>query len=286
MTSLNTSATGLDTMQTGMDVIANNIANVNTVGFRGSQVHFADAYYDALKLASKTIPVNTQVGNGVAVEGTATHFTQGALQITNTPSDVGIQGNGFFATSGAVGATPTSYTRSGQFIMDNSRYIRGQDGSYVNGTGNFGLVAANAKLPIPTGVLANLTAVRIPQSLANGELVTGYSIGADGAISVTGNLGSAAVIGYLALATFPDNTGLQQTAGTNFAATAASGTPSYYAPTQGTAGSVQGGAVESSNVNLSAEFSNMIITQQAFNACAKGLTVSDQILQTTIGLKR
>jgi flagellar hook protein FlgE len=286
MSSLLTSASGLDSLQTGLDVISNNIANVNTVGYRGNQTQFQDLLYNTQQVATSTIPVNTAVGSGTGVVATVTQFQQGALQATGNATDVGIEGDGFFVTTGALTETPTNYTRAGQFVVDNNRYLRAQDGSYVTGSGQFALVAGSKSFPAPTGPINNLSVVQIPQALADGEQVTNYSIGTNGAINVTGSGGSTQVIGYLALATFRDNTGLQQTAGTNFNATPASGPATYYSPGQGTAGLTQGGAIENSNVNLTTQFSNMIITQQAFDACARGLTVSNEVLQTAIGLKR
>ena len=286
MSSFFSSASGIDSAQTGIDVIANNIANVNTVGYRGNQTQFVDLLYNASQVADKQLPVSIADGSGSKVAATVTQFTQGSLQNTGVSSNLAIQGDGFFALGDTATATPSSFTRAGNFVTDASGFLRTSSGLYVNGVGNFGTVASSKDYPAPTGALNSLTAVQIPQTFADGQAVSSYSIGAGGAIVATGANGGSVVVGYVPLATFRDNTGLSQSVGSNFTATPASGAATFYASGQGTAGTTQGGSVENSNVDLATQFSNMIITQQAFNASAKGLTVSNEILQTAIGLKR
>lgn len=269
-----------------MDVIGNNVANINTVGFRSSVAKFADVYYNQIRGANKMVPEDTTVGIGSKVQGTQIQFAQGGLQATGVSSNVGINGNGFFITSGSSTTTASAYTREGSFVVDASGYLRTPDGNFVNGVGSFGSKASKSSFATPSGAVTNLAAVQIPQTMSDGSPVANYSIGNDGGITVSGSNGSSVVVGYLALGTFQNQNGLTQQGGTYFTPTAASGAVVNYIPGQGVAGSTSGGYVENSNVDLAQEFSNMIIDQQAYNANARALTVSNETLQTAIGLYR
>ncbi len=232
---------------------------------------------------------------------TDTQFTQGAFQRTDIPTDVGLAGDGFFmlgATSAST--TPAVYSRAGNFTVDLDGYLRSQDGNYVLGTlgtaagsGFSTSVATNTSSAVTytTATAATgLVAVRIPTSITGGtpspQNVASFSIGSDGKIVVTGDNGASSAIGFLSVATFPNNEGLSSGANTNWSASDAAGTPSANPPGTGKAGKTQSGVLELSNVDIAQEFSEMIVTQRGFDANARTITTSDEMLQTVTNLKR
>ncbi|WP_429080448.1 flagellar hook protein FlgE [Aeromonas bivalvium] len=146
--SFNNALSGVNAAQKDLNVTANNIANVNTIGFKESRAEFADIYANSIFVNSKT-----QVGNGVATGAVAQQFHQGALQITNNSLDLAIQGNGFFVTSDGVNALDRTYTRAGAFKLNENSYMVNNSGSYlqgyeINADGTPKAVSLNATKPI------------------------------------------------------------------------------------------------------------------------------------------
>jgi flagellar basal-body rod protein FlgG, Gram-negative bacteria len=252
--SLYVAKTGLEAEQTRMDVIANNLANVNTSGFKGSRAVFQDLLYQNLtqpgaqSSQSTQYPSGLQLGTGVRPVSTERLMTQGNLTQTGNSLDVAINGQGFFQVLEPNGTI--SYTRDGTFQLNN----QGQ------------LVTANGYLVQPT--------VTIP---ASAQSVT---IGNDGTVSVT-LPGQAAPqqVGALQLASFVNPTGLQSIGDNLYLQTGSSGAPNTGQPTLNGLGSVQQGYLESSNVNVVAELVDMISTQRAYEVNSKAVTASDQMLQ-------
>lgn len=248
------SKTGLDAQQTQMDVIANNLANVSTTGFKGSRAVFEDLIYQTLRQpgAQSTqqtqIPSGLQIGTGVRPISTERLQTQGNLTQTSNRLDVAIQGAGFFQVLMPDGTT--SYTRDGSFQTNNQ-------GQLVTSSG----YAVQPAITIPTSALS-------------------VTIGTDGTVSIT-QAGSPAAtqIGSLQLATFINPTGLQSQGQNLYQETASSGTPSVGTPGTNGAGTLQQGYVEASNVNVVSELVNMIQTQRAYEINSKAITTSDQMLQ-------
>lgn len=248
------SKTGLDTQQTQMDTIANNLANVNTSGFKRSRAVFQDLLYQTLRqpggqTSQQTqLPSGLQIGTGARPVATERIFTQGNLQQTGNNKDVAIQGNGFFQVLMPDGTT--AYTRDGSFQAD-----------------------ANGQLVTSAGYLVQ-PAITIP---ANALTVT---VGRDGTVSVT-LPGSPAQnqIGSLQLATFLNPAGLESKGENLYVETAASGTPNTTAPGANGAGTLVQGYVETSNVNVVEELVNMIQTQRAYEINSKAVQTSDQMLQ-------
>jgi flagellar basal-body rod protein FlgG len=246
--------TGLDAQQTQMDVIANNLANVSTNGFKGSRAVFEDLLYQTLRQPGAQssqqtqIPSGLQIGTGVRPVATERLMTQGNLSQTGNELDVAISGAGFFQVLMPDGTT--AYTRDGSFQKDSQ-------GQLVNSSG----FPIQPNLTIP----ANALSVTIAQ---------------DGTVSVTQAGVTAPVqIGNLQLATFINPAGLQSMGSNLYQETASSGTPSTTVPGTNGSGLLNQNYVETSNVNVVEEMVNMIQTQRAYEINSKAITTSDQMLQ-------
>ncbi|HNZ57085.1 MAG TPA: flagellar basal-body rod protein FlgG [Methylophilaceae bacterium] len=254
MRSLWISKTGLDAQQTQMDVIANNLANVSTSGFKRSRAVFEDLIYQTIRQPGAQssqqtqLPSGLQLGTGVRPVATERIFTQGNLQLTSNDKDVAIQGAGFFQVLLPDGST--AYTRDGSFQTDSQ-------GQLVTASG----------FPLQP-------AITIP---ANAQSLT---IGRDGTVSVTTPGASAPTqVGAIQLATFINPAGLQAKGENLYVETSASGNANTNAPGANGAGLLTQGYVETSNVNVVEELVNMIQTQRAYEINSKAITTSDQMLQ-------
>ncbi|SDU24975.1 flagellar hook protein FlgE [Verrucomicrobium sp. GAS474] len=301
--SLFSAVSGLVNHQTAMDVIGNNIANVNTTGFKASTAEFGQAFSQNARLANTSTPIGLDIGLGSRIEGTVTDFSQGAFQRTDVPSDVGISGSGMFTvnTASTASAGATVYTRAGNFVTDVNGYLRTSDGYYVQGyTGTGTSLGFNTTLgstytapTAPTGAVAqaSLSNIQIPTSMYDSTTGTtlqisgsGFSIGTNGAITVTDSAGTSAIIGYVTLASVQNQNGLSDQGQGYYTTTAASGSASYYAADTGPVGATQAGALELSNADVATQFSNMIVIQRGYDANAKVITTSSQMLQTAVNM--
>ena len=242
--------TGLDAQQTQLDVIANNLANVSTNGFKRSRAVFEDLLYQTIRQPGAQssqqtqIPTGLQLGSGARPISTAHLFSQGNLQKTDNSLDVAIQGEGFFPILLPDGTT--GYTRDGSFQKDNQGQIVTSNGYPLS-----------PNITIPANALS-------------------VSIGTDGTVSVTQS-GSAAStqIGSIQVATFINAGGLQSMGQNLFLETAASGTPTPNTPGLNV---VNQGYVETSNVNVAEELVSMIQTQRAYELNSKVISTSDAML--------
>lgn len=246
--------TGLDAQQTQMDVIANNLANVSTTGFKRARAVFEDLLYQtmrqpgALSSQQTQLPTGLQIGTGVRPVATERIFTQGNLQQTGNAKDVAISGSGFFQILMPDGTT--AYTRDGNFQTDNQ-----------------GQLVTSSGFPVQP-------AITIP---ANTQSIT---IARDGTVSILQSGSSTPVqVGALQLATFVNPAGLESKGENLYAETVASGNPSTNTPGTNGAGALIQGYTETSNVNVAEELVNMIQTQRAFELNSKAITTSDQMLQ-------
>jgi flagellar hook protein FlgE len=424
---------GLTAESTALSAIANNLSNQSTTGYKDTQVQFSDLFYQSLGTTGSGDPI--QVGAGTEVSGMPSLFTQGDISATGVPTDVAIQGTGFFAVENSSGVI--DYTRAGDFSVDANNYLVTSDGQQVLGypavngvvdsgagiaplqlgagtispptpTANVELTAnldASAtvgtvfstpvqiydslgaartltatftntgpntwsySLSIPsadlnpttvagppvvvtpatgilatgtltfngngvltadtaatggtvTGGLSNITAIPITgladgasdqtfnwnvlngtspvltqvaaassttsiaqDGSSSGSLVN-FSIGSDGTITGSFSNGETQALGQLALANFANDNGLQLNGNTDFTPTLASGPAVIGIPGQGVLGTLSGGSLELSNVDIATEFANLIVAQRGFEADAKAVTTFDQILQDTIALKQ
>jgi len=246
--------TGLDAQQLNIDVVANNLANVSTTGFKRSRAVFEDLLYQTLRQPGakssqqSEIPSGLQLGTGVRPIATERIFTQGNLTQTGNPLDLAINGNGFFQITLPDGTT--AYTRDGSF--------------QINSQGQ--LVTASGYTVAP--------AITIP---ANTLSIT---VSPDGIISVqqAGNP-TPVQVGQLQLASFTNPAGLQSMGENLYLETAASGAPSTNTPGTNGLGVLNQGYLETSNVNVAEELVKMIEAQRAFELNSRAITASDQMLQ-------
>jgi flagellar hook protein FlgE len=414
---------GLTAESTALSTIANNLANQNTTGYKDTQVQFSNLFYQNLGTTGAGDPI--QLGAGTEIGSMPSNFTQGSVSATGVPTDVAIQGDGFFVVQ-QDGVT--SYTRAGNFSVDQNNFLVTSEGQdvlgypAVNGVVNTGqavgplqlgagtisppTATANVEIqtnldatatpgsangtystpvtiydslgtphtltftftntaantwtysvsipatdlnpvapagggaPVPqTGILttgtmtfngngvltspaANITGITAT-SLADGAnnlsfswdllngatpvvtqvagpsstsstqqdgssagTLTNFSISADGTITGSFTNGTTAALGQLALAGFANDDGLEQVGNSDYTQTLASGQAVVGAPGTGGRGSLVGGSLELSNVDISTEFANLIVAQRAFEADAKAVTTFDQITQDTINLKQ
>jgi flagellar basal-body rod protein FlgG len=248
------SKTGLDAQQTQMDVIANNLANVSTNGFKRSRAIFEDLLYQNIRqpgaqTSQQTqLPSGLQLGTGVRPVATERNFTQGNLMQTGNSKDVAIQGDGFFQVLMPDGTT--AYTRYGSFQINSQ-------GQLVTSSG----YAVQPAITIPADV-------------------TSMTIGRDGTVSITqtGN-STATTVGTLQLATFVNPAGLMSKGENLYVESSSSGTANTVTPGNSGSGTLSQGYVETSNVNVVEELVNMIQTQRAYEINSKAITTSDQMLQ-------
>ncbi|MCE5311901.1 MAG: flagellar basal-body rod protein FlgG [Nitrospiraceae bacterium] len=259
--SLFTAATGMHAQQLNVDVISNNLANVNTVGFKRSRADFQDLLYQNLRnpgapsAEGVQIPVGIQVGLGVKPASVQKLFTQGDFLNTGNNLDMVIEGDGFFQVTMPDGTI--SYTRAGSFKLD-------KDGRIVNPDG----------YPMEP-------AISVPSDATN------ITIGTDGKITVlqAGNT-TPVEIGTIELARFINPAGLLAVGKNLFTVTDASGDAITGTPGTEGRGTINQGILESSNVNVVEELANLIIAQRAFDLNSKAVQTSDEMLQTVAALRR
>ena len=259
--SLYTAATGMTAEQTQIDVVSNNIANVNTIGYKKQRAEFADLFYQTIEYAGTSTSSTTQsptgisVGLGVRPTAVTKIFTQGNFKETHNNLDLAIQGDGFFQIQMPDGRI--AYTRDGAFKLDANGDLVTSDGYKL---------IPNITLPADT--------VQV-------------SIGTDGTVSIL-EAGQTQMqqIGQIQLAKFINPAGLHSLGSNLYINTSASGDPIVDNPGSSGLGNIRQGFVEMSNVQLVDEMTDLITGQRAYDAASKAITTSDQMLQTVNNLKR
>jgi len=276
--SLFSGISGLRANQTMLDVTGNNIANANTVGFKASTTVFQDTLSQVMRGAAAagngnggTNPI--QVGLGVQVAATRGNFTQGSAQATGSATDLMIQGDGMFVLGSG---DERVYTRSGAFTWDEAGNLVSASGKKVQG------YAPGAT----GGALVDVNLDALAAGLPAGVEMTSYSIGSDGVVRGTFSDDVQRDIAVVAVADFTNPAGLERVGETAFRASANSGAPELGVAGQGSRGDLVGGALEMSNVDLSAEFTNLILAQRGFQASSRVITTSDQVLEELVNIKR
>jgi len=275
MPSLYSGISGLNAHQSLMNVIGNNVANVNTVGYKSSSMTFKEAAIATSRSPAVGTP-GMQVGLGVNMGGITRKFTAGMLQETSLPSNMAVNGEGFFVVQNAAGANYV--TRAGDFVLDvtagGAIHLITPDGNVLMGSDGSNLVAINLA---PT----------------SGNNLASYSVASDGTVTLTDVNGNVETLGGVGseikvkVATFQNNNGLKAEGANLYSWTAAAGgTGIDTAYNVASAGKILQGYTEASNTDLSREFTNMIIAQRGFQANAKTITTSDQILQELMNLKQ
>lgn len=277
MRSMFSAISGLKVHQVMLDVVANSIANVNTIGFKGQRTSFKDALSQMVRGASAPTPPlggtnAAQIGLGVQLGSIDNLMQQGAIQSTGNALDVAIQGDGFFrvATYDGTAFGDMLYTRAGNFTRDSEGYLVTPEGYYVVG---YTLDANGAPTTTETRILIP------PDSKA-------VTIAQNGVVTAIDAAGIATPIAAISMAKFPNDAGLERAAQNKFRVSANSG-----AEVPGTAGTsglgtLSPGAVEMSNVDLAQEFTSMITAQRGFQANSRVISAADEMLQELVNLKR
>jgi flagellar basal-body rod protein FlgG len=245
--------TGLDAQNTQMAIIANNLANANTTGYKSQRAAFQDLMYQNIRQVGAQSTQNTQystgltLGTGVRIVATEANYAQGSATTTNGPLDVSISGRGFFQITLPDGTL--AYTRDGSLTLDNQ-------GNVVTASG----YPLQPAITIPTGT----------QSV---------TIGSDGVVTAVSAANKTTQIGQIQLADFINEQGLQPMGNNLAIESAASGSPQTGTPGANGLGTVQEGSLETSNVNTVTELVNMIECQRAYEMNSKAITTTDQMLE-------
>ncbi|PYE52194.1 flagellar hook-basal body complex protein [Paenibacillus barcinonensis] len=268
--SMYSGVSGMRGFQTKLDVIGNNIANVNTVGFKGSRVMFKDIMSQTT--AGVTAPGDTnggvnakQIGLGVSVGSIDTLHLAGSPMTTNNPTDLRINGDGFFLVRLSEDQEVPYLTRAGDFHVDAARNLVTSDGLFVldNGGGNITL----------------------------GDDVVSFTIGQDGTINQTMADGTIQAGAQLGIGKVVNPSGLEKIGGNLYRMTANANPDGALDPvtansTENGTGAIIAGQLEMSNVDLTSEFTEMIVAQRGFQANSRIITTSDEVLQEVVNLKR
>jgi flagellar basal-body rod protein FlgG len=261
MRGLWSAATGMTSQQMNIDVIANNLANVNTVGFKASRVDFQDLMYQTVRepgaasTESTQLPTGVQVGLGSRYAAVQRIFTPGELRQTGSSLDLAIEGDGFFQTLLPDGRT--AYTRDGAFKLDGQGRVVNSDGHPLQ-----------PEITIPADA-------------------TQVSVGSDGTVSVTvAGQSQPQQLGQITLAKFLNPAGLNSIGHNLLLPTAASGDPVVAVPGTEGIGAIGQGIIEMSNVNIIEEMVNMIVAQRAYEVNSKSIQVADEMLAMANNLHR
>ncbi len=265
--SLHSASSGLSALDTKLEVIANNIANAGTQGFKGSRVMFEDLMYQEREqpgtqnVNGDIRPTGVFVGLGTKVSGTQLDFRQGGMESTGRTLDFTIQGSGFFAVQveDGLGLNGLAYTRAGNFALNANREL---------------VVAnSNGRRLVP--------AITIPEDVPE-ESIT---VTADGIVSFVQN-GQTQEAGQLELTIFPNTSGLQPVGENLFVETTASGQAINTTPTENGAGNILQGFLEASNVDPTKELINLIRTQRLFEMNSQSIQAADELLREVANLRR
>ncbi|GGC40890.1 flagellar basal body rod protein FlgG [Novosphingobium marinum] len=263
-----TSLSGLKNAQTDLNVVAHNIANAETTGFKKSRVEFADIVAGS----AYTNPKHIQ-GIGSTVEAISQNFAIGPIEQTGSALDLAISGDGFFQMKSAASGDAL-FTRNGSFAMDEAGYIH--DGSQ----NRLQIFAPGADPAVDAPIDA-----LVPATNGAGAEFAGVTIDNDGTVRASYADGTNEVVGTVALASFISPSGLRQVGSSNWEATGLSGTPQFGLPDTGAYGALISGALERSNVDIAEELVSLITAQRYFQANAKAIDTATQISQAVINLR-
>lgn len=284
MSLIGTMSSGVSALRTftkGLEVIGNNIANVNTTGYKSSSAQYSDSFSNVLQRsapstgASGTNTTTIEVGTGVKLAGIATNFSQGSLSATGSATDLGVSGNGFFRVRNSLN-DQEFVTRAGNFRWDDQGYLTTQEGFRVQGLTNGSIGDIQLSTPPAGTQLQSFTIDRA------GSLVEFYSDGT----SATNN--------QILLQDFQNPAALKKEGNNLYSAMESAGpigsatlaTDGSNAPGTNGLGAIQSGVLELSNVDLTDQFAELITTQRSFQAGSRLITISDTVLEDIVNLKR
>lgn len=252
---VHTAATGMEAMQTNVDNVANNMANVNTTGYKKSTAEFQDLYYQTIRepgtqvSADAALPTGVQVGVGVKTASVHKEFTAGSAKSTGNQNDMMIQGDGFFSV-----------------LKDNGETVYTRDGSFkVDGTG---------RMMTSSGYLLQPNITIPPNS-------TGFAVAPNGIVTSTDDKGAESQIGQIDIISFMNPSGLKALGGNVYQASESSGAPIQGQPGTPGMGTILQRNLEASNVNLVSEMVNLIQAQRAYEMNSKVMQAADQMLQVS-----
>lgn len=256
---LYSSASGMQAQQMNLDVIANNLANVNTTGFKKNKIEFQDLLYETTRAAGadqgggNLLPAGIDIGHGSRAVSTAKIFTNGEMSHTGADTDVAIQGNGFFEIALPDGTQ--AYTRDGAFKQS-------ADGTWVTSDG---YIVQGGFQPIPAGT-------------------TNVSISSTGEVTAAGPGGNTTF--RMQLARFQNPAGLQSMGNNLFVPTEASGAAELGNPGENGFGKINQGSLEMSNVKVVEEMVNLILAQRAYEVNSKAVQSADEMMQMSNNIRR
>jgi flagellar hook protein FlgE len=285
---------GLDANQAMLNDTASDLANVNTVGYKASSVTFAESLTQVMHGASGPTATNggsnpVQIGLGVEVSATRNEMTEGSFQTTNNPLDVAIEGTGFLRVG--AGAPPAkepyttglpakvNYTRAGDLTTNSQGFLTTEAGEYVIGRN---AVATETEAGTTYAAGKEESYIHVPPGSSN------VSIGPDGSVAYTDENPASktyqqrVTAGYLSLATFPNEAGLERIGGSLWGQTANSGAPIVGTPNTPGFGSTIGGELEMSNVDLATEMTNMITAERGYQANSRVISTANEMLGTLV----
>jgi flagellar hook protein FlgE len=321
MPAMNAAISGLEAHQTMLDVVSNNLANVDTIGYKGQRTTFVDELSQTLSPGSGVVGGNSgsnpkQVGLGVEVGSIDNLMSTGSVQTTGNPLDIAIQNDGFLRVGNGIPPTGTpatagteltypakagtaaaintvQYTRAGNLTINPAGFLCTQSGQYVVGQAAVAAPVTPATTPAtytytpaaPTTPPTNVY-INVPPGSTN------VAIGKDGSVTYTDETVTAGVAGplngqqvtagYLTLSTFPNEAGLTRDGGSLWSASQNSGSESVGTPGTLQFGSTIAGSLEMSNVDMATEFTNMITAERGYQANSRVITVADTMLQTVV----
>ncbi|HEY3863217.1 MAG TPA: flagellar hook-basal body complex protein [Verrucomicrobiae bacterium] len=285
LTALNSAVSGLDAYQEQMDIIGNNIANINTAGFKTATGNLVDSFSDTLQAATAASGTSggtdgMQLGTGVITSSITNDWSMAGTNTTNIVTNLAVtNGNGFFVVQDP--ASNAQYaTQDGTFKLNNSGQLVTNSGMLVMGANTAGTPPTGFG-PISIDTKGNTSTTTPPPSMTN------FSINSQGIITVNLSDGSSFQRGQVMLQNFSDPQALSNVGNNLYSNMAAAGPLSApVAPGSNGLGTIQAGATELSNVNLSDQMANLITAQRAFEANSKIVTSSDELLQDMVNLKR
>ena len=279
--SLTSAVSGIQAFQDEIDVIGNNIANVSTIGFKSATTNLADSFSQTLASSNLSGGDSSQVGLGVTTAGIVNQYTQGAINPTGVQTQLAVSGNGFFEVRDPISGAEF-VTRAGNFQLDSNNFLVTSNGFRVQGFTDPSLSTVG-DIKIDNGSL--------PSTSDPNATLTSYSVDDLGKITVGLSDGTEYIRGQVLMQNFSNPQGLSKEGNNLYSGIGSAGplggsaTPTLAAAGTNGLGRIQSGALELSNVDLSNEFSNMIQTERAFQANARVITTSDEMLQELVNLK-
>ncbi|MDB5683815.1 MAG: flagellar basal-body rod protein FlgG [Sphingomonas bacterium] len=271
-----TSLSGLKGAQTDLSVVSNNIANVGTTGFKKSRAEFGDI------IAASAFQSASTPGQGTRLRGMEQQFTQGGFQTSERALDLAVSGQGFFVTHSAAAGGTTSFTRAGAFTTDGANNVVNSDGAMLQ------VLPVNEAGNVTASDLASTINLRIPPTnpeTADGARLDNVSVDAKGLVSASYSDGSTKKLGRVAIAIVANPEGLHQIGNASWTITGRSGPATVAGAGSDGMGSIQSGALEEANVDLTEELVALIQAQRNFQANAKALDTSTQLTSIAVNLR-